>query len=45
MAGKFGHVELQTKDLGKAKTFYQSLFDRVCKDIPEMSYALLNMDE
>jgi uncharacterized protein len=32
MANPFVHVELGTTDLGKAKSFYQSLFDWQLKD-------------
>ena len=34
MANSFMHVELQTKDVDKAKKFYQSIFDWRFEDMP-----------
>jgi len=34
MANPFVHVELNTTDVGKAKTFYGSLFDWKLEDVP-----------
>ena len=48
MANPFVHVELQTKDLDKAKKFYQDLFDWKLEDMPMgngMSYTIINVGE
>ena len=48
MANPFVHVELQTKDLDKAKKFYQGLFDWKLEDMPMgngMSYTIINVGE
>lgn len=49
MANPFVHIELQTKDLGKAKEFYSRLFDWQLEDIPApggaMSYTMINVGE
>jgi predicted enzyme related to lactoylglutathione lyase len=49
MANPFVHVELQTKDLAKAKDFYSRLFDWKLEDIPapggEMTYTMINVGE
>ncbi len=48
MANPFVHVELQTKDLDKAKKFYQGLFDWKLEDMPMgngMSYTGINVGE
>ena len=37
MANPFVHVELMSTDLGKAKEFYQSLFDWKLEDVPGMA--------
>lgn len=34
MANPFVHIELQTKDVGKAKEFYSKLFDWNLEDVP-----------
>src|SRR5215813_11347697 len=34
MANPFVHVELNTTDLGKAKSFYSGLFDWKLEDVP-----------
>ena len=45
MSHPFTHVELQTQDPVKAKTFYQSLFNWTFEEIPAMNYTLFNMGE
>jgi len=48
MANPFVHVELQTKDLDKARKFYQGLFDWKLEDMPMgngMSYTMINVGE
>ena len=43
MANPFVHVELQTKELDKAKKFYQGVFDWKLEDMPMgngMSYTV-----
>lgn len=45
MANPFIHVELQTKDLTKSKTFYKSLFGWKLEDIPDMGYTMINVGE
>jgi hypothetical protein len=48
VANPFVHVELQTKDLDKAKKFYQGLFDWKLEDMPMgngMSYTVINVGE
>jgi len=48
MANPFVHVELQTKNLDKAKKFYQGLFDWKLDDMPMgngMSYTVINVGE
>lgn len=49
MANPFVHIELQTKDLAKAKDFYSRLFDWKLEDIPApggtMPYTLINVGE
>jgi predicted enzyme related to lactoylglutathione lyase len=48
MANPFVHVELNTTDLDKAKSFYQSLFDWQLNDVDMgggMSYTLINVGE
>ena len=48
MPNPFVHIELQTKDLDKAKKFYQSLFDWKLEDMPMgdgMSYTVINVGE
>jgi uncharacterized protein len=47
MANPFVHVELNTTDLGKAKTFYSKLFDWTLEDMamgPE-TYTLIKVGE
>lgn len=49
MANPFVHIELQTKDLAKAKDFYSRLFDWKLEDIPmaggEMPYTMIKVGE
>jgi uncharacterized protein len=47
MANPFVHVELNTTDLGKAKTFYGQLFDWKLEDMPmpEGSYTVIKVGE
>jgi len=49
MANPFVHVELHTKDLPKARKFYQSLFGWDLQDIPMPggggSYTMINVGE
>jgi len=49
MANPFVHIELQTKDLAKAKEFYSRLFDWKLEDIPapsgDMPYTMINVGE
>ena len=48
MSNPFVHVELSTTDLGKAKSFYQSLFDWQLKDEDMgggMSYTMISVGE
>ena len=43
MANPFVHVELNTTDLNKAKTFYGKLFDWTLEDVsaPGMEYTMI----
>ena len=45
MANPFVHVELMTNDVGKAKEFYQSLFQWKLEDVPGMDYTIINVGE
>ena len=47
MANPFVHVELNTTDLGKAKTFYKALFDWKLQDMPmpQGTYTLIEVGE
>jgi predicted enzyme related to lactoylglutathione lyase len=48
MANPFTHVELATTDVGKAKSFYQSLFDWQIQDIDMgggMTYSMIGVGE
>jgi len=49
MANPFVHIELQTRDLAKAKDFYSRLFDWQLEDIPapggDMTYTMINVGE
>lgn len=43
MANPFVHVELNTTDPAKAKTFYGKLFDWKLEDTPDGSYTMINV--
>lgn len=46
MGNPFVHIELQTKDLAKAKEFYSKLFDWKLEDMPTpggMPYTMINV--
>lgn len=47
MANPFVHVELNTQDLAKAKSFYQSMFAWTLNDVDMggMTYTLINVGE
>jgi predicted enzyme related to lactoylglutathione lyase len=47
MANPFVHVELNTTDVGKAKTFYGKLFDWKMEDVPMPggSYTMIKVGE
>jgi uncharacterized protein len=47
MANSFVHVELNTTDVGKAKTFYGDLFNWKLEDIPMggSSYTMIGVGE
>ena len=49
MANPFVHIELQTKDLAKAKEFYSRLFDWKLEDLPVSgggaTYTMINVGE
>jgi predicted enzyme related to lactoylglutathione lyase len=47
MANPFVHVELNTTDVGKAKSFYGKLFDWKMEDMPMPggSYTIINVGE
>jgi len=49
MGNPFVHIELQTKDLAKAKEFYSKLFDWKLEDMPApgggMPYTMINVGE
>jgi uncharacterized protein len=48
MGNPFVHVELATTDLGKAKSFYQSLFDWQLEDMDMgggMTYTMIRVGE
>lgn len=48
MANPFVHIELQTKELAKAKGFYGKLFDWKLEDMPMAgggSYTMINVGE
>ena len=48
MANPFVHVELNTTDLGRAKSFYQSLFDWTLQDVyvgSGTSYTMIEVGE
>jgi hypothetical protein len=49
MANPFVHIELQTKDIAKAKEFYSKLFDWKLEDLPVpgggVPYTMINVGE
>ncbi|MBU1224620.1 MAG: VOC family protein [Gammaproteobacteria bacterium] len=49
MANPFVHIELQTKDLAKAKDFYSRLFDWKLESLPvagdDMPYTMIDVGE
>lgn len=48
MANPFVHIELQTKDLARAKDFYSKLFDWKLEDLPApggATYTMINVGE
>ena len=49
MANPFVHIELQTKDLARAKDFYSKLFDWKLEDLPApgvgAAYTMINVCE
>jgi predicted enzyme related to lactoylglutathione lyase len=47
MANPFVHVELNTNDVGKAKSFYSQLFDWKMEDMPmeDGTYTMINVGE
>jgi predicted enzyme related to lactoylglutathione lyase len=47
MANPFVHIELQTKDLAKAKEFYTKLFDWKLQDIisPSGTYTMIDVGD
>src|SRR5260221_13841883 len=42
MAHPFQHCELSTTDVGKAKVFYQQLFQWQLQDLDSMPYTIIN---
>jgi uncharacterized protein len=48
MGNPFVHVELSSTDLGKAKTFYKSLFDWKLEDVEmggDMTYTMIGVGD
>ena len=49
MANPFVHIELQTRDIAKAKDFYSRLFGWKLEDLPapdgDMPYTMINVGE
>lgn len=47
MANPFVHLELNTNDLGKSKTFYSELFNWKLEDMPmpQGTYTIINVGE
>jgi predicted enzyme related to lactoylglutathione lyase len=48
MGNPFVHIELTTNDIGKAKTFYKSLFEWNLEDVPMgggQTYTMVNVGE
>ena len=45
MANPFVHIELHTKDVGKSKKFYTSLFNWELEEFPGMDYTIIKVGE
>jgi predicted enzyme related to lactoylglutathione lyase len=45
MANPFVHAELLTRDVARAKAFYEELFDWKLEDIPGMDYTTVDVGE
>ncbi len=45
VSNPFCHVELNTNDVNKAKTFYTKLFDWKLEDVPDGSYSMIRVGE
>lgn len=48
MANPFVHIELNTNDVGKAKTFYGQLFDWELEDVPmgpDSTYTMIGVGD
>jgi uncharacterized protein len=45
MANPFVHIELHTKDVGKSKKFYASMFNWKMKEFPDMDYTIIDVGE
>lgn len=45
MPNPFIHIELQTQDLAKAKTFYTTVFDWRLEDVSGMRYTMVEVGE
>jgi uncharacterized protein len=45
VSNPFCHVELNTTDVNKAKTFYTKLFDWKLEDVPDGSYSMIRVGE
>lgn len=45
MPNPFVHLELHTKDVGKSKKFYASLFDWKMEEMPAMEYTMVDVGE
>ncbi len=45
MPNLFIHIELQTQDLVRAKSFYTALFDWRLEDVPGMKYTMIEGGE
>lgn len=42
MANPFTHIELNTTDVAKAKSFYSGLFQWTIEDLPTMGYSMIS---
>ena len=45
MSNPFIHIELQTQDIAKARTFYGALFSWRLHDVPGMAYTMIDAGE